>query len=82
MLNARKLVQDKDARGNVSSGYEIIKLQNIYVRLFLDRIETSSGYMAYTTKSGSHHKAQYEKRTHEMKQQLYIKRIPYVRWRA
>ena len=66
MLNARKHMQDKDTRGDSSFGYGIIKLQNIYERLHLDRIEESLGYMAYKTEAGSQHKAQYDKQVHEM----------------
>ena len=66
MLNARKHRQDKDTRGDVSSGYGIIKLQKIYGRLFLARVETILGYMAHKTELGSRHKAQYGKWMHEM----------------
>ena len=58
MLNARNHVQDKDTRGYVSFGYGVIKLQNIYGRLFLDRIEASLGYMAHKSEERSRHKAQ------------------------
>ena len=47
MLNAMKQMEDKDPWGDASSGYGIIKLKNIYERIFLARIETRSGYMAY-----------------------------------
>ena len=66
--------------GDVSSKYGIIKLQNIYERLYLVRIETSSGYMAYKTEAGSWHKAQHVKRTHEMQLQLDINGSPCGRW--
>ena len=52
-------MQDKDTHGDVSSGYGIIKLQKIYERLCLARIETSSGYMDYKTEADSRGKAQY-----------------------
>ena len=58
MLNAGKHVQDKDTRGDVSSGYGMIKLQNIYGNLSLARIETRSGYMAYKIEAWSRHKSQ------------------------
>ena len=61
MLNARKHVQDKDTRGNVSSRYGMIKLQKIYGKLCLARIDTSSGYMAYKIEAGSRRKSQYDK---------------------
>ena len=70
MLNARKHVQDKDTRGDVSSGHGIIKLQKIAKRLCLARIETNLGYMAYKIEAGSRHKAQYDKQTHAMQLQL------------
>ena len=64
MPNARKNVQDKDTRRDGSSGYGIIKLQRLYERIFLARIETILGYMDYKTKARSRHKAQYDKKTH------------------
>ena len=64
MLNARKYIQDKYTRGNVSFVYGIIKLQKIYQMIWLDIIETSLGYMAYKTEAGSQHKSQYDKRMH------------------
>ena len=73
MLTARKHMQDRDTWGDVSFGYGIIKLQKIYERLFLDRIEISSGYMAYKIEANSRRKAQYGKRTHAMQLQLDTK---------
>ena len=58
MLNARKNVQDKDTWGDVSSEYGVIKLQNIYGRLCLDKIETRSSYVSYNSKARIQHKAQ------------------------
>ena len=54
MLNERKHMQDKDTRGDVSFRYGIIKMKNIYERLFLANIETSSDYMAYKNEAWSH----------------------------
>ena len=61
MLNAMKHMHDKDTRGDVSFRYGIIKLQKIYDRLCLARIETISVYMAYKIEAGSRCKAQYRK---------------------
>ena len=66
MLNARKHMQKRDTLGNVSSGYGIIKLQKIYERLYLARIDKISSYMDYKTEVGSQLKAQYDKRTRAM----------------
>ena len=51
MLNAKKHMQDKDTRGDVSSKKDIIKLQKIYEKIGLSRIEESSGYRAYESTS-------------------------------
>ena len=58
MLNASKHIHDKDTQGDVSSRYGIVKLQKINDRLFLDRIETRSGFMPYKSESGSRRKSQ------------------------
>ena len=80
MLNARKHVQDKDTRGDVSSRYGIIKLQNIYGNICLVRIEISSSYMDYKTEVGSWCKAQYGKQTHEMQSRLDFNGRPCGKW--
>ena len=51
-------MQDKDTREEVSSRYGIIKLQKIYGKPCLARIETSLDYMAYKIEVGSRRKAQ------------------------
>ena len=76
MLNARKHVQDEDTRVDVSCRYGIIKLQNIYGKLCLARIETCSGYMDYKTEAWSQRKAQYKKKMHEMQLQIDINGSP------
>ena len=80
MLNARTHMQDKETRGDVSSGYGMIKMQNIYERLYLVRIEVRSSYMAHKTEAESWNKAQYDKWTHEMQLQLNINGSPSGRW--
>ena len=81
MLNARKHMKDKDTRGDVSSGHGIIKLQKIYERICLARIEASLGYVAYKSEARSRHKAQCNKRMCEMHLQLDINGIPCGIWK-
>ena len=53
MLNARKHAQDKDTQGDVSFECGVIKLQKIYERIYLARIEIISCYMAYKIEARS-----------------------------
>ena len=52
------LCRIRTLKGMYPLGKGIIKLQKIYGRLYLDRIETSLGYMDYNSKVGIRCKAQ------------------------